>query len=86
MPCISQFFGISIWIYYDDHNPPHFHADYGDHAATFSIESGELLVGSLPASARRKVETWAQLHRQELQADWELSEKHQPLQQIPPLK
>lgn len=28
MPEISLFFGIRITMYYDDHNPPHFHADY----------------------------------------------------------
>ena len=47
MPQISEFFGISIYMYYEDHNPPHFHAQYQDYKATFNLE-GDLLEGEMP--------------------------------------
>jgi hypothetical protein len=51
MPTISEFFGILIRMYYDDHNPPHFHAYYGGHEAIISIETLEIMEGSLPKRA-----------------------------------
>ena len=42
MPRIAFFFGISIYMYMDDHEKPHCHAMYGDYAGSFSLESGEL--------------------------------------------
>jgi hypothetical protein len=50
-------------MYYDDHGPPHFHAYYGDHAAKFSIESPDIIAGSLPRRAANLVVEWATLHR-----------------------
>ena len=38
MPTISMFYGIIIRMYYDDHNPPHFHAFYGDYKAVFNFD------------------------------------------------
>ncbi|MCT8342979.1 MULTISPECIES: DUF4160 domain-containing protein [Photorhabdus] len=52
MPTISEFFGILIRMYYDDHNPPHFHAYYGEHEAIISIETLEVMEGSLPKRAK----------------------------------
>jgi hypothetical protein len=37
MPELSRFLGISIFMYYDDHNPPHFHVRYNDSRAVISI-------------------------------------------------
>ncbi len=39
MPEISRFYGIRIKMYYGDHAPPHFHAEYGNEAAVFGIET-----------------------------------------------
>ena len=86
MPTISEFFGILIRMYYDDHNPPHFHAYYGDHQAIISIETLEVLEGQLPKRARALVVEWAVEHRQELLNDWLLAEEHQPLNKIEPLE
>ncbi len=86
MLTISQFFGIIIRMYYGDHRPPHFHAYYGEHEAVFSIETLEMLEGSLPRRARALVLEWAAEHRQELMEDWRLAEQHQPLRQIQPLE
>ena len=53
MPRLSQFYGIAIYMYYRDHAPPHFHAIYGEHEATFRIATGTVLAGRLPRRARR---------------------------------
>ena len=49
MPTISMFYGVIIRMYYDDHNPPHFHAFYGDYKAIFNFD-GEILEGTMPVS------------------------------------
>ncbi len=86
MPTISQFFGIVIRMYYDDHRPPHFHAYYGEHEAVFSIETLAMLEGHLPRRARALVLEWAVEHRQALLENWYLAERHQPLRKIEPLE
>ena len=51
MPTISMFYGVIIRMYYDDHNPPHFHAFYGDYKAIFSFD-GEIIEGTMPSSKK----------------------------------
>ena len=53
------------------HSTPHFHARYGEHRATFSVATGDLLAGSLPTAQTRLVQAWAELRRTELEADWQ---------------
>jgi len=53
---LSAFYGIVIWMYYDDHNPPHFHATYAEHEAIIDIASRRVLRGSLPARSKRLVD------------------------------
>ena len=86
MPTICEFFGIVIRMYYDDHNPPHFHAFYGGEQAIFSIETLDLMEGSLSRRARVMVIEWALEHRPELLADWALAFEHKPLNKIEPLE
>lgn len=86
MPTICEFFGIVVRMYYDDHNPPHFHAFYGGEQAIFSIETLELMEGSLSRRAKVMVIEWALEHRQELLADWALAVEHKPLNKIEPLE
>jgi hypothetical protein len=86
MPTISEFFGILIRMYYDDHNPPHFHAYYGAHEAIIAIDTLEVLDGNLPHRARAMVVEWAREHRFELADDWRLAELHYPLNRIEPLE
>ena len=59
MPQISQFYGIVIAMFFNDHVPPHFHAYYGGDEATINIETGEIIDGKLPRRALRMVRTWA---------------------------
>ena len=86
MPCICQFFGISIYIYYNDHLPPHFHAEYGEHEGVYVIETLEILRGSLPRRAHALVIEWASAHRSELRANWDRARESVRLEQIEPLE
>lgn len=66
MPCISLFFGIAVYMYFNDHPPPHFHAEYGGSEALFEIETLRVIKGKLPRRAHNMVIEWADLHRVEL--------------------
>jgi hypothetical protein len=74
MPEISRFLGIIIRMFFvtADHNPPHFHAYYGDDSAIFSIDNLEVLKGKLPPRVKGLVIEWAELHKKELEKNWEL--------------
>jgi Domain of unknown function (DUF4160) len=85
MPSISEFFGIVIYIYYNDHAPPHFHAEYAEHEALFLIDTLEVYSGELPNRARALVVEWASLHRSELSENWERAKQGIPLREIEPL-
>ena len=85
MPEISRFLGIVISIYYNEHNPPHFHAEYGEFQITVEIESG-IVNGKFPRRALNAVLEWYILHKEELMQDWELSLKGKPLNKIKPLE
>ena len=82
---ISRFLGIVIAIYYREHQPAHFHAVYGDYQITVDIDTG-IVQGQFPRRALRHVLEWYELHRSELQEDWELSQARRPLKRIPPLE
>lgn len=85
MPTISQFYGIVIRMYYDDHAPPHFHAYYGDRSAIVSIDGTQVLAGKLPKRVLALVAEWAVAHRNELSQNWERAAAHEPLSPIDPL-
>ncbi len=85
MPEIARFYGIVVRMYFADHAPPHFHAEYAEHEARIAIDTLAVLSGSLPARAMGLVVEWATLHRQELQASWERARQLQPLERIAPL-
>jgi hypothetical protein len=86
MPRISYFYGIGIWMYWNEggHTLPHFHARYGGQSASLTLD-GDLIAGSLPSRARRLVREWAQLHGPELAANWARAAADQPLASIEPL-
>lgn len=85
MPEISRFYGIVIKMYFGDHVPPHFHAEYAEFEARIAIDSLAVISGNLPARAMGLVVEWATLHRQELQARWQSAAALQPLGRIDPL-
>ena len=89
MPEISRFFGIIIRMFMEagaPHHTPHFHAYYQKHVGVFSIDPVELIAGDLPRTQRRLVEAWAELHREELEADWERLQAGRPAVPIAPLQ
>jgi len=86
MPRICEFFGVVIYMYYNDHHPPHFHAEYAEHEALFTIDTLEILEGELPRRPRAFVVEWASLHRGALRANWERARQGLPLQAIEPLE
>ena len=86
MPEISRFFGIVIKMFFDDHNPPHFHAVYGDQEALIDIRSLSAFAGTLPPRALGLVVEWANLHQQELLDDWQRAARRESLVKITPLE
>lgn len=85
MPTISRFYGILIRMFFDEHAPAHFHAEYGEFAAEIAIETLQILAGELPRRALALVLEWAALHRAELLEDWDLCRQHQQPKKIQPL-
>ena len=85
MPVISRFFGILIRMFFNEHAPPHFHAEYGEYRASINIETLEVTDGKLPRRALELVQDWAELHRNELLKDWDLCRQHQQPDEISPL-
>lgn len=83
MPIISYFFGITIKINFEDHNPPHFHAEYQGYDAVFEIESSTLIAGNLPGPALKIVTVWAKKNKRLLKDDWKRAKSLQPLLKIP---
>lgn len=86
MPRISFFYGIAIWMYFNEgvHAQPHFHARYRDYEASMSF-NGEVIVGWLPTRALRLVQEWTALHADELQANWSRARAGGALLSIDPL-
>ena len=82
MPTISLFYGIVIQMFFDDHNPPHFHARYGNARALVRIADGTILAGELPPTAARLVRNWALSRRGELEQNWHRSISGQQLERI----
>ncbi|MBL0174152.1 MAG: DUF4160 domain-containing protein [Ignavibacteria bacterium] len=88
MPTISMFFGIIIRMYYSpgEHPPAHFHAYYGEFKATVDIATCEILQGDLPGRQTKLVLAWAELHKEELMADWSLMGRGEEPFKIQPLQ
>jgi len=86
MPEISRFYGIIIYLYIKDHNPPHIHAEYAEHEALFEIKTGRVYSGKLPARAEKLVSGWIEIHKVELLEDWNNAVIGKSIFKITPLK
>lgn len=86
MPTISVFYGILIKMYWDEHAPPHFHAEYSGAEAVINIQTLEITKGKLPHGAALLVREWAMQHRNELMEDWKLCEQLRTPNKIAPLE
>ena len=85
MPQISFFYGISITMYYDDHNPPHFHAEYNGDNALVDINNAKVIKGSLPSKQLKLILAWCVIHQEELMENWELAKEGKQIKNISPL-
>ena len=85
MPEICLFFGIRITMYYDEHNPPHFHAEYNGNNASILIEEAKVLSGAFPSKQLKLILAWCILHHDELMDNWNLAKNGKPLNKIVPL-
>lgn len=86
MPEISRFYGIIVKMHFDDHLPPHFHAEYGEHEALIQIHTLAVIAGKLPPKALGLIVEWASQHQEELQILWERAKNMEALHKISPLK
>jgi hypothetical protein len=85
VPRVSEFFGIVIYMYYDDHPDPHFHAVYGGDEVQIRIKDLSVMAGWLPPRAMGLVIEWASARTQALEEDWQLASDHRPLNKIAPI-
>jgi len=86
MPAISIFFGIIIRMFYNEHEPAHFHAEYQGQRGKFDF-TGRMIVGNIGSkTARRLIKQWAQAHEIELRANWQRMKAGKPLEMIEPLR
>jgi hypothetical protein len=85
VPVISKFFGIVIRLFYDEHNPPHLHAEYQRKKAIFDFQ-GNIIRGGLPSkTATKLIREWIDLHSKELEEDWKLAKAGKTIREIAPL-
>lgn len=82
MPEIARFYGIIIKIFFsNEHNPPHFHAVYGEYNGSFSILDLKMIEGDLPRKAQNLIIEWANEHKEEIINMWNTK----TLKKLPPL-
>ena len=83
MPEITRFYGIVVKIFFNrEHNPPHFHAVYGEHNGIIDIRTLEMIEGDLPSKARNLIKEWAEPNKDELMKMWDTK----TLKKLEPLK
>lgn len=84
MPVIARFYGLVIKMYFQqaEHNPPHFHAVYGEYVGSFDIQTLQMIEGDLPAKAQSFVREWAEQYKEDLLQIWNTQE----FTPLPPLE
>lgn len=85
MPELCRFLGIVIFMNFNEHNPPHFHAKYGDYEIIIEIKTG-IIEGKFPKRALGMVMEWYELHKEDLLQDWELIRTTGDFNKIQPLE
>ena len=86
MPTISYFYGIRIYLPPNDHNPPHFHAEYAEFKALIAIKESVVIKGALPAKQLKSALAWSEIHSEELMRNWNSAKQNGLLVRIEPLK
>lgn len=82
MPCIKELGHVRIYIYYDDHSPPHFHARLGEGEARIDLNDLSVMSNTLSLSTLRRVQRWARRHPRALTSRWASASRHEPLAPI----
>ena len=85
-PCLSRFYGVVVRMYFREHGPPHFHADYAGQEAVIGIDDLAVLRGRLPPRALGFVIEWTALHQTDLRAAWERTLRREDPGKIAPLE
>ncbi len=85
MPEISRFYGIIIRMFFNEHNPPLFHAEYGEYRCVINLND-EVVNGSMPKRALNLIFEWLELHKDELFENWERCLNNIQPNSIEPLK
>lgn len=86
MPIISTFFGIVIRVFHNDHNPPHFHAQYGGDKIIIEIKTGKVLSGKVPPRALKLIQEWRKSNVIEIERAWMQALRHQEPDKVAPLE
>jgi hypothetical protein len=86
VPVISAFYGMIIKIYHCDHNPPHFHVEYGSQEILIEIKTGKALAGYLSPRLLREVKKWRKIHIKEILQSWEDAQNHKTPKKVEPLE
>jgi hypothetical protein len=82
LPTIAYFLGIAVRMFFNDHEPPHFHVRYQGFRARVLIATGEVIDGRLPPAAARMVKEWTELRRDALMRNWVAARQDEQLEQI----
>lgn len=85
VPKVCEFYGVVIRMFYNEHGPPHFHAEYGGFKASVDFR-GNVLRGQLPRRALRLIREWSRLHGTDLATNWSLARAGRALVPIEPLE
>ena len=86
MPYVSMFFGIIIRMFFSEHNPPHFHAEYQGTEGIFNFD-GDMLQGNIKSNtALRLIKEWTVLRKNELDDNWNNISNRVGINKIEPLQ
>ena len=86
MPTVMKYRGFRVFINWDDHNPPHFHVEYGGDEMLVRIEDAEPMAGDLPPKQKKMILGWAVLRHDELMENWNLAANNQEMFEIDPIR
>jgi hypothetical protein len=85
MPEISRFYGLVVMMFFNEHNPPHFHVTYGEYKIIVDLND-EVVHGFMPKRALTLLFEWMELHKDELLANWDKCQRGITPDKIEPLK
>lgn len=69
----------------EEHKPANFHTTYQGFNGVLNLD-GELCWGEMPKKQMKYITAWADIHKDELLANWTLAIEEQPLYKIDPLR